>query len=265
MNRLAEIRVRGEKHTHQSWRREADWIRQMSKEKNTTTQEQTPSLPWQFLFPLAASTWPQAPARAPGPGHSIWSFQRSAANQDNVEAIRHICVLMAPFSLLTANGQPYHLCTCTLLMHETLQQLLFSHCGNVWVLQSLSFFSRLKEISWLGLSQDAVDLHIRAAVTPSACLHWFFNAGRQFKYLTLICGDKLNLLNVGVFCDLDTVTDKPVITCTDGSPYDTPFLPPLFSTLLVFVVSRRYWQFCGSFHFHQLLGQFYFLLPGNLC
>lgn len=152
MNRFAEIRVREKKHTHQSWSKRMtgscnywtapaaetkhrNWSTKWAKEKNKTTQEQTPSLAWQF--PLAAATWPQAPVRAPGPGHSIWSFQRSAANQDNVEAIRHICVLMAPFSLPTANGQLHHLCTCTLLMYKTLQQLLFSHCGNLWVLQSL--------------------------------------------------------------------------------------------------------------------------------
>lgn len=68
---------------------------------------------------------------------SIWPFQRSTANQDNVEAIRHICVLMAPFSLPPANRQPHHLCTCTLLMHETPQQLLLSQCGNFRVLRSL--------------------------------------------------------------------------------------------------------------------------------
>lgn len=90
------------------------------------------SLPWQLLFPLAVSTWPQAPRRAPGPGHSIWSFQRSAANQDNVEAIRCICGLMAPSPLPIANGQPHHLCTCTLIMHETTSSSSLSRIVGIY-------------------------------------------------------------------------------------------------------------------------------------
>lgn len=96
-------------------------------------------------------------------------------------------------------------------------------------LVAVSFFSQLKETSWLGPSREAADLHLGAALTPSACLHWFFNAARRFGCLTLIWCDKQNLLNVGVVCDLGTVADKPVITCTDGSPCPIPdFASPLF-------------------------------------
>lgn len=93
----------------------------------------------------------------------------------------------------------------------------------------VSFSSQLEEISLLCPSREPLDLSVGAAVTPSACLHWFFNAAQQLKYLKLVWGDKLNLLNLGAFCDLNTIADKPVITCTDGSPDDIPyFASPLF-------------------------------------
>lgn len=116
---LLKVELDGEKvHTHQQWRKEvaigsgnywaapAAETRHQSLEtdqpneqrNNKQSPKQPPSLSEHFLFLLAASTWPQSPAGAAGPGHSIWSVQSSAANRDNVEAIRCICVLMAPFS-----------------------------------------------------------------------------------------------------------------------------------------------------------------------
>lgn len=119
MNRLAESGVGWGKSTHTPVVKErgGDWIRQLlnctssrgktpsletdqpnEQRTNKESPKQPPSLSEHFLFLLAASTWPQAPAGAAGPGRSIWSVQSSAANRENVEAIKCICVLMAPFS-----------------------------------------------------------------------------------------------------------------------------------------------------------------------
>lgn len=120
-------------------------------------------------------------------------------------------------SLCTAHSQwatapSVHVHTVT--AWENLQQLPFSHYEEWGIYESFNpwkyaspeittvwFFANCKRASWLCPCQEALDLHVGAAVTPSACLHWFFNAAWQFKYLTLIGCDKLNLLNVGVSPD----------------------------------------------------------------
>lgn len=58
-------------------------INQMSKGKNKTAQEQTPSLPWHFLFPLAASTWTSSTSESARPRaqHLVISEIRSQPRQ----------------------------------------------------------------------------------------------------------------------------------------------------------------------------------------